>query len=73
MHDGSIATLRDVIDLYDAGGGPRAGKDPRLVPLGLSEEEKRDLVEFLGALSSPSTPFTPPEVPAYRIRPLGEN
>ena len=30
MHDGSLPTLRAVIDYYDRGGGPRPGKSPFL-------------------------------------------
>lgn len=53
MHSGQIATLADVVEFYDRGGGePAVGtKDPRLVPLGLDDTEKADLVAFLEALS----------------------
>ncbi len=51
MHNGTIETLREVIDFYDRGGGADPNKDPALKPLGLSFEEKKDLVAFLGALS----------------------
>lgn len=56
MHNGSIATLEEVIDFYDAGGGAGLGVD---VPnqtlardsLHLSRVEKRQLVQFIGALT----------------------
>jgi len=53
MHSGQLATLDEVIDFYDKGGGtPVSGtKDPLLVPLGLTKEEKADLIEFLKSLS----------------------
>lgn len=51
MHDGSLATLRDVIDYFDRGGGGGPGRDPRLRPLHLSERDKRDLEAFLIALT----------------------
>lgn len=54
MHTGAFASLRDVIDFYDEGGGASgfAGqKDPRMQPLGLTPEEKDDLVAFLGTLT----------------------
>lgn len=51
MHDGSLATLRDVIDYFDRGGGDGPGRDPRLRPLRLSERDKRDLEAFLIALT----------------------
>jgi cytochrome c peroxidase len=50
MHDGSVATLEDVIDFYNRGGGANPNRDPVLIPLGLSAEERRDLVAFLKAL-----------------------
>ena len=54
MHDGALATLEDVIEFYDRGGGDEDSIehiDPELVPLGLSDEEKRDLLAFLKALT----------------------
>lgn len=51
MHDGSMSTLREVIDFYDQGGNPNPGLDPKMVPLKLSESEKADLEAFLRALS----------------------
>ncbi len=54
MHDGSVTTLSDVLDHYAAGG--RAGKqNPRRSELlrgfRISDDEKRDLVEFLRSLT----------------------
>lgn len=62
MHNGTLATLADVVDFYDAGGG--AG-NPSLKALGLSATEKTDLVAFLEALSmdQPLT-VTEPDLPA---------
>jgi cytochrome c peroxidase len=54
MHTGGFATLADVVDFYDQGGGAAnfAGtKDPRIVPLGLTAADKADLVAFLGTLT----------------------
>ena len=51
MHDGSIATLEDVIEFYNRGGNPNAYRDPELRPLNLNTEEKQALVAFLRALS----------------------
>ena len=51
MHDGSLPTLARVIDYYDRGGTPHPGQDPRLVPLGLSADERAALVRFLEALT----------------------
>lgn len=54
MHDGSLRTLRDVVESYDGGGVPHEGLDPMLRPLGLAEEEKAALVVFLESLTSPA-------------------
>jgi len=51
MHDGSMATLEEVVDFYDRGGNRNPNLDSELHPLGLSGEEKRALLAFLGALS----------------------
>lgn len=63
MHDGSIATLEEVLDHYIAGGrtiasGPNAGdgsknplKDPLIVKLTVTAEEKSDVIEFLKSLT----------------------
>jgi cytochrome c peroxidase len=55
MHDGSLASLRDVIDLYDRGGIARPSRSPAIKPLGLTEAEKRDLIAFLKTLSADGT------------------
>ena len=51
MHDGSIATLGDVVAFYNRGGRANPNLDSRLKPLGLSRQEASDLVAFLEALS----------------------
>lgn len=51
MHDGSIATLEEVIDLYDRGGTPNPYLDRELRPLSLTGEEKAALLAFLKSLS----------------------
>jgi cytochrome c peroxidase len=50
MHDGSLATLEDVVAFYNQGGGANPCLDPALTPLGLTKDEIRDLVAFLKAL-----------------------
>ncbi len=50
-HDGSLATLREVVDFYDAGGVPNELLDPAIRPLHLSNPEKDDLVAFLESLT----------------------
>lgn len=51
MHNGSMSTLRDVVDFYDAGGIPNEGLSPLIKALGLGEREKQDLVRFLESLT----------------------
>src|SRR5207244_5372400 len=51
MHDGSLATLEAVVDFYNRGGGKNPYLDASIAPLGLTAEEKKDLVAFLKALS----------------------
>lgn len=52
MHDGSLATLEDVIDHYAKGGKyDDANKSRILQPLKLSDADKKDLVEFLKSLT----------------------
>ncbi|QDU73973.1 Cytochrome c551 peroxidase precursor [Bremerella volcania] len=47
FHDGSKATLQEVVDFYNEGGGKNANLDPHIVPLQLTPEEKKALVTFL--------------------------
>src|SRR5260221_274453 len=51
MHDGSLATLGDVIDFYSEGGRPNPFLDAELRPSRFSPEEKRALVAFLQSLT----------------------
>jgi len=50
MHDGNLPSLKSVIEFYDQGGVPSKGKSPFISPIGMSEDEKNDLLEFLKAL-----------------------
>ncbi len=52
MHDGSLATLDEVLDHYAAGGKfDHPNKSRILKPFRLTESEKRDLLEFLRSLT----------------------
>jgi cytochrome c peroxidase len=51
MHDGSLATLEEVVAFYNRGGGKNPHLDPAMAPLGLSKDEEASLVAFLKALS----------------------
>jgi cytochrome c peroxidase len=63
MHDGSLATLEDVVAHYDHGGTPNVNLDRRIRPLGLTRDEKAALVEFLRALSGEGWQHVAPPEP----------
>ena len=54
MHDGSAATLDAVIDYYDRGGNEKQGKSPFMMKIGLTPQEKHDLIAFLKTLTDTS-------------------
>ncbi len=51
MHNGSIKTLREVIDHYNQGGQPNLNIDPLIRILNLSDSEKEDILAFLESLT----------------------
>jgi cytochrome c peroxidase len=53
MHNGSLATLEDVVNFYDKAEDRNGLLDPLIHPLRLSKEEKYNLVNFLKSLTSP--------------------
>ncbi len=57
MHDGSLATLEDVVEFYDGGGRPNPNLSPLIRPLFLDEYEKYALVAFLRTLTDPAYGF----------------
>ena len=59
MHDGSIATLEDVVEFYDRGGRPNPRLDREIHALGLSTDEKRDVLAFLRTLTGSVTAGLP--------------
>ncbi len=65
MHNGVFATLDALVDFYDRGGGPGA---EGLKPLGLTADERSDLVAFLrDGLAGRTVDATEPEIPAYGV------
>ncbi|MBM4335391.1 MAG: cytochrome-c peroxidase [Deltaproteobacteria bacterium] len=52
MHDGSEETLAEVIEYYDRGGNKNPWLDPNMRPLGLTAQEKADLVALLETFTS---------------------
>lgn len=65
MHDGSFATLAEVVDYYDRGGTPNEHLDARIRPLSLTPADRADLVEFLVSLTGSERPGLG-GVPEYR-------
>lgn len=63
FHDGSAATLEDVVDHYVKGGVVKTNLSPNMKALALTKKEKRDLVAFLKALNSPREEFSLPNLP----------
>jgi len=51
MHDGSIKTLGEVLDVYAKGGLPNPHLDTRLAPFYLDAQTKQDLLAFLTSLN----------------------
>jgi cytochrome c peroxidase len=63
MHNGTEANLKDVIEFYDRGGDRKENVSPLITPLGLTSQEKKDLVEFLKALDGEPILVTLPILP----------
>lgn len=64
FHNGSAASLADVVRFYNAGGRTNLNLDEELHPLGLTALEEQDLVAFLEALTGTSpTDLFPPKIP----------
>lgn len=51
MHDGSLRTLKQVVDFYAGGGNSNPFLDPEMKKIRLNGRERDDLVEFLKALT----------------------
>lgn len=54
MHDGRFATLEEVVDHYNSGGFRVENTDPLIRPLGLTEQQKADLIAFIRTLRDTS-------------------
>jgi cytochrome c peroxidase len=65
FHDGSAATLRDVMVHYNRGGDPRAAGtiSPEVHPLNLSDREIDDLVAFMKTLNGAARRVDLPSLP----------
>ncbi|MBM4010431.1 MAG: c-type cytochrome [Planctomycetes bacterium] len=63
MHDGSVATLEEVVEWYDKGGHPNPALSDKIKPLNLTATEKEALVEFMKACTSPTSPVEMARLP----------
>jgi cytochrome c peroxidase len=60
MHDGSLKTLRNVVDFYAGGGNSNPNLDKEIHPLPLSAQDRDDLVVFLQSLTGDVPPHVGP-------------
>jgi cytochrome c peroxidase len=73
MHNGAFYELDEVVDFYNRGGVDEDGrstgypqtKSKRIKPLGLTDEEKEDLVSFIEAFSGEEILMAKPKLPRY--------
>ena len=63
MHDGAFKTLDEVIDFLDGSGGQNPNLSPLVKLLGLTKDEKADLLAFLKALSGEPLKMDIPKLP----------
>lgn len=68
MHNGVFATLDEVIEFYDRGGDVKDNLALEMVPLNLTMQEKKDLKEFLHALTGAEAPIEFPKLPPFDAR-----
>jgi cytochrome c peroxidase len=72
MHNGSLATLRDVVEFYDSGGVPNPVLDRRIQPLQLSDAEIGQLVAYLQALTGGDVDLLVADGLAVQVGDIGE-
>ncbi len=51
MHDGSLTTLKEVVEFYNRGGDDNPEKDALMIPLAMTLDEQSSLVAFLKTLT----------------------
>ena len=66
MHNGTSATLYDVVKHYETGGIDRPSRSPMMLPLQLTEQERRDLVAFMQTLTGLQEGEDPPRLPGMK-------
>src|SRR5438093_1905916 len=63
MHTGGFKTLEEVMEFYNNGGEPVTGKDAFMTALNLTDQEKKDLVEFMNSLTGELKNMSLPKLP----------
>lgn len=63
MHNGSLATLSEVIEFFNRGGGVDPNKTKEIKPLGLTHDEKLALEAFLRSLTGTYQEVSAPRLP----------
>ncbi|EQA80692.1 cytochrome-c peroxidase [Leptospira alstonii] len=63
MHNGEFTRLEDVVNHFVNGGVKGSIEDPLLKPAMITEEERKDLIEFLKSLEGETRPLEMPKIP----------
>jgi cytochrome c peroxidase len=63
MHDGSLETLEQVVEHYNKGGTPNPYLDKDMPKLNLTDQEKKDVVAFMKALTGKDSTVALPTLP----------
>lgn len=63
MHDGSLATLEEVVEWYAKGGHANPHLSDKIRPLALTDGDKADLVAFMRACTGPTPPVETSRLP----------
>jgi cytochrome c peroxidase len=63
MHNGAYRTLAEVVEHYDRGGDEKDNLDPNMKPLGLTPNERQDLIAFMQSLTDRTVVVSLPKLP----------
>lgn len=63
MRNGIYKRLEEVVEHYDRGGDVKDNLSPEIKPLGLTAQDKADLVAFMKALTGKPAEVLPPRIP----------
>jgi cytochrome c peroxidase len=63
MHNASLASLDEVVKHYEKGGLDRPSRSPMMMPIRVSEEERRELVAFMETLTGAPEGDAAPKLP----------